>query len=125
VVRCDGEIYTSARIGITGLSTHAQRQPVVEADLAGQRLSPAVIKAAAGHAADGITDAAPTSTPPLTIGARWPWSWRTRDQRGSGARTVLARQSPKPGAHEVAQHDEQEVDEQDQRDVREAEEAHA
>ena len=52
----DGQTCSSARIGITGLSTHAQRQPAVEAALAGQALTPEAIEAAASHAADGIDD---------------------------------------------------------------------
>ena len=52
----DGDTCTAARIGITGLSTHAQRQPAVEAALAGQTLSAETIEAAAAHAAEGIDD---------------------------------------------------------------------
>jgi carbon-monoxide dehydrogenase medium subunit len=56
VLEMDGETCTSARIGITGLSTHAMRQPVVEAALVGQALTAEAIEAAATHAAVGIDD---------------------------------------------------------------------
>lgn len=46
----------SARIGITGASTHAQRLPAVEEALAGQQLNDETIAAAAEQAADGLAD---------------------------------------------------------------------
>lgn len=52
----DGDACTAARIGITGLATHAQRQPAVVAALTGQTLTPETIEAAAAHAAEGIDD---------------------------------------------------------------------
>ena len=56
VLEMDGDTCTSARVGFTGLSTHAQRQPAVEAALAGQTLTADTIEAAASHAADGVDD---------------------------------------------------------------------
>lgn len=52
----DGDTCTGARIGITGLSTHAQRQPAVEDALTGQTLTPESIEAAASQAANDIGD---------------------------------------------------------------------
>lgn len=50
----DGNTCRSARIGLTGASTHAQRLAQVEASLAGKELSQANIDAAANLAADGL-----------------------------------------------------------------------
>ena len=52
----DGNTCRSARIGLTGASTHAQRLSQVEAALAGKELSQANIDAAANLAADGLED---------------------------------------------------------------------
>ena len=52
----DGNTCRSARIGLTGASTHAQRLTQVEASLAGKELSQANIDAAANLAADGLED---------------------------------------------------------------------
>src|SRR5688500_574002 len=52
----DGNTCRSARIGLTGASTHAQRLTQVEASLAGKELSQAIIDAAANLAADGLED---------------------------------------------------------------------
>ena len=52
----DGNTCRSARIGLTGASTHAQRLAQVEASLAGKELSQANIDAAANLAADGLED---------------------------------------------------------------------
>ncbi len=52
----DGNVCRSARIGLTGASTHAQRLTQVEAALAGKELSQANIDAAAAVAADGLQD---------------------------------------------------------------------
>jgi len=52
----DGNACRSARIGLTGASTHAQRLAQVEASLAGKELSQANIDAAANLAADGLED---------------------------------------------------------------------
>lgn len=46
----------SAQVGVTGLATHAQRLPTVEAALTGQTLDEATIAAAANLAPDGIED---------------------------------------------------------------------
>jgi carbon-monoxide dehydrogenase medium subunit len=50
----DGNTCRSARIGLTGASTHAQRLTQVEASLTGKELSQANIDAAANLAADGL-----------------------------------------------------------------------
>lgn len=52
----DGAVCRSARVGITGASTHAQRLATVEAALAGKELTQANIDAAAALAADGLED---------------------------------------------------------------------
>ena len=52
----DGNTCRSARIGLTGASTHAQRLTQVEASLAGKELSQANIDAVANLAADGLED---------------------------------------------------------------------
>jgi len=52
----NGNVCESARIGLTGASTHARRLPQVEAALAGKELSQANIDAAAALAADGLED---------------------------------------------------------------------
>jgi carbon-monoxide dehydrogenase medium subunit len=52
----DGRTCKSARIGLTGASTHAQRLSAVEAALAGKELTQANIDAAAAVAADGLED---------------------------------------------------------------------
>jgi carbon-monoxide dehydrogenase medium subunit len=56
VLEMDGRTCKSARIGLTGASTHAQRLPAVEAALAGKELTQANINAAAAVAADGLKD---------------------------------------------------------------------
>ncbi len=56
VLEMDGRTCKSARIGLTGASTHAQRLPGVEAALAGKELTQANIDAAAAVAADGLED---------------------------------------------------------------------
>jgi len=56
VLEVDGNVCRSARIGLTGASTHAQRLSNVEAALAGKELSQANIDAAAAIAADGLED---------------------------------------------------------------------
>lgn len=56
VLDMDGRTCRSARIGLTGASTHAQRLPAVEAALAGRELTQATIDAAAAVAADGLED---------------------------------------------------------------------
>ena len=52
----DGNVCRSARIGLTGASTHAQRLTNVEAMLAGKELTQANIDAAAAVAGDGLED---------------------------------------------------------------------
>lgn len=52
----DGNTCRSARIGLTGASSHAQRLTAVEAQLAGKELTQANIDAAAAVAADGLED---------------------------------------------------------------------
>ena len=52
----DGNVCRSARIGLTGASTHAQRLTQVEAALAGKELTQANIDTAANLAADGLED---------------------------------------------------------------------
>ncbi|MGE0599041.1 MAG: xanthine dehydrogenase family protein subunit M [Dehalococcoidia bacterium] len=56
VLEMDGRTCKSARIGLTGASTHAQRLSNVEAALAGKELTQANIDAAAAVAADGLED---------------------------------------------------------------------
>ena len=56
VLEMDGSVCRSARIGLTGASTHAQRLSNVEAALAGKDLSQANIDAAAAVAADNLSD---------------------------------------------------------------------
>lgn len=56
VLEMNGRTCTSARIGITGASTHAQRLTNVEAALAGKELTQANIDAAAAIAADNLED---------------------------------------------------------------------
>lgn len=52
----DGNVCRSARVGLTGASTHAQRLTNVEAMLAGRELTQANIDAAAAVAGDGLED---------------------------------------------------------------------
>ncbi len=56
VLEVENGVCTSARLGITGLSTHAQRLPKVEEALAGKPLTADTITAAAAIAGDGIDD---------------------------------------------------------------------
>lgn len=56
VLEMDGNVCRSARIGLTGASTHAQRLTNVEAMLAGKDLTQANIDAAAAVAGDGLED---------------------------------------------------------------------
>jgi carbon-monoxide dehydrogenase medium subunit len=56
VLEMNGRTCSSARIGLTGASTHAKRLPQVEAALAGKELTQANIDAAASLAADGLED---------------------------------------------------------------------
>lgn len=56
VLEMDGRVCTSARIGITGASTHAQRLTYVEAALAGKELTQANIDAAAAIADANLED---------------------------------------------------------------------
>ncbi len=56
VLEMDGRTCKSARIGLTGASTHAQRLANVEAALAGKELTQANIDAAAAVAADALED---------------------------------------------------------------------
>lgn len=56
VLEMDGNVCRSARIGLTGASTHAQRLTNVEAMLAGKELTQANIDAAAAIAGDGLED---------------------------------------------------------------------
>ena len=56
VLEKDGNVCRSARIGLTGASSHAQRLANVEAALAGKELSQANIDAAAAIAADELSD---------------------------------------------------------------------
>ncbi len=56
VLEMNGRTCTSARIGITGASTHAQRLTNVEAALAGKEMTQANIDAAAAIAADNLED---------------------------------------------------------------------
>jgi carbon-monoxide dehydrogenase medium subunit len=56
VLNMSGNVCQSARIGLTGASTHAQRLPAVEAALAGKEMTQANIDAAASIAADGLED---------------------------------------------------------------------
>ena len=56
VLDIDGDICRGARLGITGLASHAQRLPAVEDALVGRTLSADVVEAAAAHAADGFDD---------------------------------------------------------------------
>lgn len=56
VLEMDGRTCTSARIGITGASTHAQRLTNVEAALAGKELTQANIDAAAAIADTNLED---------------------------------------------------------------------
>jgi carbon-monoxide dehydrogenase medium subunit len=56
VLDMDGNTCRSARIGLTGASSHAQRLTQVEAQLAGKELNQATIDAAAAVAADGLED---------------------------------------------------------------------
>ena len=56
VLEMDGRTCKSARLGLTGASTHAQRLGAVEAALAGKELTQANIDAAAAVAADGLED---------------------------------------------------------------------
>lgn len=56
VLEMDGNVCRSARIGLTGASTHAQRLTNVEAMLAGKELTQANIDAAAAVAGDGLED---------------------------------------------------------------------
>lgn len=56
VLELDGRVCTSARIGITGASTHAQRLRNVEAALAGKELTQANIDAAAAIADAELED---------------------------------------------------------------------
>lgn len=56
VLEMDNGVCRSARLGITGLASHAQRLPAVEEPLTGQTLDADTIGAAAAHAADGFDD---------------------------------------------------------------------
>ncbi len=56
VLEMNGNTCTSARIGLTGASTHAQRLTNVESLLAGKELTQANIDAAAAVAGDGLED---------------------------------------------------------------------
>jgi aerobic carbon-monoxide dehydrogenase medium subunit len=51
-----GGTITSARVGLTGASSHAQRMPEVEAALAGKPCNQATIDAAAAGAGAGLGD---------------------------------------------------------------------
>jgi aerobic carbon-monoxide dehydrogenase medium subunit len=51
----DGSTITSARVGLTGAATHAQRLGTVERALAGRTLSKEVVEAAAQVAGEGLT----------------------------------------------------------------------
>jgi len=55
-LQVSGNTCTSARVGLTGASSHAQRLTAVEAALAGKELTQANIDAAAAVAADGLED---------------------------------------------------------------------
>lgn len=56
VLEMDNGVCRSARLGITGLASHAQRLPAVEELLTGQTLDADTIAAAAAQAADGFDD---------------------------------------------------------------------
>ena len=56
VLDLDGDTCRGARLGITGLASHAQRLPAVEDALTGRTLTADVVAAAAAHAADGFDD---------------------------------------------------------------------
>ncbi len=56
VLEMDGSVCRSARIGLTGASSHAQRLSAVEQALAGKDLSQGNIDAAAALAADNLSD---------------------------------------------------------------------
>lgn len=56
VLEMDNGVCRSARLGITGLASHAQRLPAVEESLTGQTLDADTIAAAAAQAADGFDD---------------------------------------------------------------------
>jgi carbon-monoxide dehydrogenase medium subunit len=51
----DGSTITSARVGLTGAATHAQRLGAVERALGGRTLSKEVVEAAAQVAGEGLT----------------------------------------------------------------------
>ncbi|MGI8925443.1 MAG: FAD binding domain-containing protein [Tepidiformaceae bacterium] len=55
-LQMEGGVCRSARIGLTGASTHAQRLANVEQALAGKRLDEAAINAAAAIAGEGLQD---------------------------------------------------------------------
>jgi carbon-monoxide dehydrogenase medium subunit len=55
-LQVEGNVCRSARVAITGASTHAQRLTAVEQALTGKELTQANIDAAALLAADGLTD---------------------------------------------------------------------
>lgn len=52
----DGGVCRSARVAVTGLTSHATRLPAVEAALVGSRLDAATIASAAAHAAEGADE---------------------------------------------------------------------
>ncbi len=52
----DGPACQSARVGVTGLASHAQRLSAVEQALTGRQLNNSAIAAASARAADGILD---------------------------------------------------------------------
>ncbi|MBI2764721.1 MAG: xanthine dehydrogenase family protein subunit M [Chloroflexi bacterium] len=56
VLQASGGTVQSARVAVTGASTHAQRLPEVEAALAGKALNQATIDAAAAVAGSGLED---------------------------------------------------------------------
>ncbi len=56
VLEMDNGVCRGARLGITGLASHAQRLPAVEESLTGQTLDAETIAAAAAQAADGFDD---------------------------------------------------------------------
>lgn len=55
-LQLQGNLCQSARVAVTGASTHAQRMPEVEAALAGKELNQANIDAAAAVAGDALED---------------------------------------------------------------------
>jgi carbon-monoxide dehydrogenase medium subunit len=55
VVQTGGGKITSARVGLTGLASHARRLAAVEQALGGQAVGEATARSAAAHAADGLS----------------------------------------------------------------------